>query len=77
MDEIIFAWYVNSHIAEDSDLPRVTLQRLRRWARLDLLLPPYSPQNLEQALKLLLLERAVGAARHPDTTREVAQGAAQ
>ena len=75
MDEIAFLTYANGHIAGGSDLPRVTPEKLGRWARLGLLIPPYSPQHLEQVLKLLLLERAVVG----DTSgnrREVIGGAA-
>ena len=54
-----FAAYVNAHIGEGSDLPRLNMDRLARWARLSLLDPPYRQRDLERAIELLLLERAV------------------
>jgi len=73
MNGEVFAAYVNTHIGEGSDLPRLGLHGLARWARLGLLEPPYQRRHLERAIELLLLERAVkldaeGAARqeaHP------------
>ena len=46
----------------DSDLPRLDAEKLERWGRLRLLVPPgggYELTDLERTLALLMLERAL------------------
>ena len=62
MDREQWVQYVNSHIDRTSDLPRLDEERLRRWERLRLLMPPngdYRHTDLERTLALLMLERAL------------------
>lgn len=64
MDTEQWVKYVNQHIGPTSDLPRLDREKLERWERLRLLMPPdgeYRPIDLERTLALLMLERALGA----------------
>ncbi len=62
MDRQQWVKYVNSHINPSSDLPRLDEERLQRWERLRLLMPPngdYRYTDLERTLALLMLERTL------------------
>lgn len=53
MDNEQWINYVNQHINPDSDLPCLDVEKLERWGRLQLLVPPgggYELTNLERTL---------------------------
>jgi hypothetical protein len=54
--------YVNRHVDPTSDLRHLDEEKLERWERLRLLVPPngqYRRTDLERTLALLILERAL------------------
>ncbi len=62
MTEQEWVRYVNRHLNPTHDLPRLTILRLRKWARYGLLLPTiqgYSEQDMERTMSLLRLEQQI------------------